>query len=218
MGDITRKALYQKTMNLASLLDLSGPCGVPLCMDHVQDLTQLSDKALLEQSLKTPRAFEVLVARYQKEFLSRAFFVVKSRDEAEDVVQDTFVRIYRFAPRFKESHGTFKAWATTILMNVARTRYQRQARDWRRNAPLEPEHYESLAAPSDKDAVLAKDTIERALEKAPEEVAALLRLTFIDGLSYEDIAEREGVTVGAIKTRVHRGKKVLRAIITKLEI
>lgn len=205
-------------MHTSSLLDFHFLSSILLWMDHAQDLQQLSDEALLERSLKAPHTFEVLVARYQKDFLNRAFFVVKSRDEAEDVVQDTFVRIYRFAPRFKQSHGTFKAWATTILMNVARTRYQKQAKQWARTSTLEPEHYESLAAPSEKDAVLAKDTIERALEKAPEDVAVLLRLAFIDGLSYEEIAEREGVTVGAIKTRVHRGKKVLRSIIGTLDI
>ena len=205
-------------MNCASLLDFWGLSSVPLCMDHVEDLNTLSDEALLERSLRTPQAFEILVARYQKDFLNRAFFVMKSRDEAEDVVQDAFVRIYRFAPRFKASHGTFKAWATTVLMNVARTRYQKQVKEWGRTATLEPEHYESLAAPSQKDAVLAKDTIERALEKAPQDIAGLLKLAFIDGLSYEEIAEREGVTVGAIKTRVHRGKKVLRTIIGELDI
>lgn len=205
-------------MILASSIDFCGTLRVLSCMDHVQDLNNLSDEVLLERSLKEPQAFEVLVTRYQKDFLNRASFVVKSRDVAEDVVQDTFVRIYRFAPRFKESHGTFKAWAMTILMNVARTRYQKQAKEWGRTSTLEPEHYESLAAPSEKDAILAKDTIERALEKAPQEVASLLRLAFIEGLSYEEIAEREGVTVGAIKTRVHRGKKVLRTIITELDI
>lgn len=205
-------------MRSALFIDIYDVCSVPSSMDHVQDLQQLSDEALLGCSLKNPHAFEVLVARYQKDFLNRAFFVVRSMDEAEDVVQDTFVRIYRFAPRFKESHGTFKAWAMTILMNVARTRYQRQVKDRGRVAPLEPEHYESLAAPSQKDASLARDTIERALKHAPDEIAVLLRLAFIDGLSYEEIAEIEGVTIGAIKTRVHRGKKVLYSIITKLEL
>src|SRR3989344_4136990 len=111
-------------------------------MDHVYDLTALSDEELLARS-------------------------VKSRDEAEDVVQEAFIRIYRFAPKFDGESGTFRAWAVTILMNVARTRYQKQATARGRFAPLTPEHYESLAAPSPKDAAYAKDAIERALLRAP---------------------------------------------------
>lgn len=205
-------------MSIATYLDFLGPSSVVLGMDHVHDYTEMTDEALLKAALKSPSAFEALVARYQREFLDRAFFVVKSRDEAEDVVQDTFVRIYRFAPRFKASHGSFKAWAITILMNVARTRYQKQAKQWGRQATLEPEHYESLAAPSEEEAKLARDTIERALKRIPEDTAGVLRLAFIEELSYAEIAEREGVTQGAIKTRIHRAKKVLRKAVDELDI
>jgi len=184
-----------------------------LWIDTVHDLSSLSDEALLEQALSTPSVFEVLLARYQKEFLERAMYVVKSRDEAEDVVQDAFVRIYRFAPRFKAEHGSFRSWAMTILMNVARTRYQKQAKGWVRNVELSNEHYESLAAPSEKDALLAHDALERALTLLPEDISRLLRWAFIDGLSYEEIGEREGISAGAVKTRVHRAKKALKKVL-----
>lgn len=205
-------------MTIATRLDFSRTMSVLLGMDHAHAYTALTDEALLDRAVRSPSAFEALVARYQREFLDRAFFVVKSRDEAEDVVQDTFVRIYRFAPRFKASHGSFKAWAITILMNVARTRYQKQVTKRGREAVLEPEHYESLAAPSEKEAHLARDTVARALERVPREVAGLLRLAFLEGLSYAEIAEREGITEGAVKTRVHRAKKVLRRALHELEI
>jgi RNA polymerase sigma-70 factor, ECF subfamily len=205
-------------MTISSSFDFSNPLGLVLVMDTLRDYTEMADEALLERALKSPSAFEALVARYQREFLDRAFFVVKSRDEAEDVVQDTFVRIYRFAPRFSASHGTFKAWAVTILMNVARTRYQKQAKEWGRTATLESEHYESLAEPSGEEAHLARDTVERALAQVPKDVAGLLRLAFLDGLPYAEIAEREGMTEGAVKTRVHRAKKVLRQVIDQLDI
>ena len=182
-------------------------------MDHVYDLTALSDEELLARSVESPSAFEVLLSRYQKTFLERAEYIVKSRDEAEDVVQEAFIRIYRFAPKFDGESGTFRAWAVTILMNVARTRYQKQATARGRFAPLTPEHYESLAAPSQKDAAYAKDAIERALLRAPEDVAVILKLAYLEELPYQQIAERLEVSVGAVKTRVHRAKKVLRDII-----
>lgn len=206
------------TFTQTASFDSSDAIRVPSVMDYVHDLSTLTDEQLLTQSLKSPSAFEVLVTRHQKDFLERATYVVKSRDEAEDVVQDTFVRIYRFAPRFNESYGTFRSWAMTILMNVARTKLQKRTRDWLRTTQLEPEHYESLAAPSEEDAMLAKDTVTRVLARAPEDTAHLLRLVYLEGLSYEQIGERESITVGAVKTRVHRAKKVLQKLIQDLDI
>lgn len=185
-------------------------------MDQVFDLHALTDEELLTRSIAAPSAFEVLLSRYQSQFLDRAMHVVKSRDEAEDVVQETFVRIYRFAPRFDAGAGTFRAWGMTILMNVARTRFQKQALQRGRVALLDPDHYESLAAPDTKEAAYAKDTVERALKEAPPETAEVLRLAYIEELPYQEIAERLSVSVGAVKTRVHRAKKLLRGIIGTL--
>lgn len=183
----------------------------------IEDLSSLSDEALLADSFKNPSSFELLMARYQNQFLSRAQAVVRSRDAAEDVVQDAFVRIYRFAPRFDGTQGNFRSWSLTILMNVARTHYQKNARERGYVAPLDPEHYESLGDASipDKEGHegYAKEVMEKALAQAPTDVAHILRLAFIEDLPYKDIAEKEGISVPAVKTRVHRAKKVLRDII-----
>lgn len=184
---------------------------------HIDDIAKLSDESLLSYALEHPDAFEVLVRRYQHEFLERALRVLRNRDDAEDTVQDTFVRIYRFGGRFRGAQGTFKSWALTILLNTARTRYQKKAREWKRTAPLTPEHYETLASPSERDAVHAKDIIERSLALLGEETAVLLRLAFIEELPYEEIATRSGMKVGAVKTRIHRAKKSLRALIGSID-
>lgn len=185
---------------------------------HTDDLGALSDEALLRYSLKNPSAFELLIIRYQKVFFERASQVTRSADEAEDVVQDAFVRIYRFAPRFDEKAGAFHSWAMTILMNVARTKYRKQTLEHVRIAPLSPEHYESLASPSSEDARHAKDILERAFPFLPADARTILKLAFIDDLPYHEIAAREQVSVGAVKTRVHRAKKILRTIIGTIDI
>ena len=182
------------------------------------DFANLSDEALLELSLNTPSAFETLLSRYQSQFLVRAQGVLRSRDAAEDVVQETFVRIYRFAPRFKGEHGSFKAWSLTILMNVARTHYRKSARDRGEVALLDPEHYESLPDESkryggESDAAYAKEVVEKALPKVSEEVAQILSLAYLEDLPYKEIAETLGISVAAVKTRVHRAKAELRRVI-----
>jgi RNA polymerase sigma-70 factor (ECF subfamily) len=185
---------------------------------EVDDLLSLSDEALLALSLKKPGVFEVLVTRYQNQFLSRAQAVVGNRDAAEDVVQETFVRIYRFGAKFTGEQGSFRAWSVTILMNVARTHYSRSAKNRSHTAPLEPEHYESLADNSihqkEGNEAYAKEVITKALDKAPADVAEILSLAFIDGLPHAEIAEKLGLSTAAVKTRVHRAKAVLRDIIS----
>ncbi len=185
---------------------------------EVDDLLSLSDEALLALSLKKPGVFEVLVTRYQSQFLSRAQAVVGNRDAAEDVVQETFVRIYRFGAKFTGEQGSFRAWSLTILMNVARTHYSRSAKNRSHTAPLEPEHYESLADNSihqkEGNEAYAKEVIEKALNKAPADIAEILSLAFIDGLPHAEIAEKLGLSTAAVKTRVHRAKAVLRDIIS----
>lgn len=188
----------------------------------LEEFRTMPDEALLELSLKKPSAFEALVTRYQSQFLSRAQAVLRDRDRAEDVVQETFVRIYRFAPRFSAAHGNFRSWSLTILMNVARTHYQKTARDRGHTAPLEPEHYESLADNSihakEGDEAYAKEVIEKALPLAPKDTADILRLAFIHGLPHAEIAQKLGVSTPAVKTRVHRAKAELRTIIKEHNI
>ena len=189
-------------------------------MGYLDDLSNLKDEELLALSLSRPSAFELLVVRYQSEFLSRAQAVTGSRDTAEDVVQDAFIRIYRFATRFRGEEGSFRAWSLTILMNVARTHYRKAVGDRSHTVQLDPDHYESLRDTSivEKEGVseYAKDVIVKALGKAPDDVARILSLAFIDDLPYKDIAEREGLSVAAVKTRVHRAKAVLRDIVSSM--
>lgn len=80
-----------------------------LSIGVIPDIQTLSDEELLALSQKKPSAFEFLVSRYQSQFLTRAQMVVKTRDAAEDVVQDAFVRMYRFAPRFDAAQGNFRS-------------------------------------------------------------------------------------------------------------
>lgn len=183
----------------------------------MDDLNADSDEELLALSISKPSAFELLISRYQSQFLARAQGVLRSRDAAEDAVQDAFVRIYRFAPRFDAENGSFRAWSLTILMNVARTHYRKAARDRGEVALLDPEHYESLADPDavtgEGDKAYAREVVAKALPKVSKDVAEILSLAYLEDLPYKDIAEKLGISVPAVKTRVHRAKAELRKFI-----
>lgn len=199
------------TMTRSQSLDGGQRSTLPLYIPVI-DLTTLTDEELLTRSLSAPSAFEQLMVRYQREFLARAQAVVKSRDDAEDVVQETFVRIYRFAPKFSAENGTFRAWSVTILMNVARTRYQKVAKERGVFAKLEDEHFVSLAEVGrpEHEAYLDRKEVERVLGKVDQDTAEILTLAYLEGLPYEEIAELKKTSIGAIKARVHRAKLAVR--------
>lgn len=185
---------------------------------NVSEYDTLTDEDLLRLSLKKPAAFEVLMTRHQREFLARAQAVVKSRDDAEDVVQETFVRMYRFAPRFNAANGTFRAWSVTILMNVARTKYQKKAKERDVFADLEDKHYENLGDDRVHQHYLDEDTVSRVLGLVDAATAEILTLAYIKALPYEEIAKLKETSVGAVKARVHRAKIMVRNALGEMQV
>ncbi len=170
----------------------------------------ISDEEVLRISAQHPDMFAILVERYEKPFYRKARAVVKVHEDAQEVVQDTFTRIYLFANKYKQQNGArFSSWAYAILNRVAFTRYQKLKRTNSATAPLMVEQYEALPDGDDMLATLTvRDEVLRALAQLPETAARALRLQFLEGYTQKEMARREGVTVSAIKTRVHRAKKM----------
>lgn len=177
------------------------------------DADTASDAELLMRSAREPELFAVLVRRYESALLRRAKTILRSPEDAEEAVQDAFTKMYLYADRYHAQEGaTFSSWAYTILNRVAYTKYgaRRKERDTR--TELEPEHYESL--PDAKAEFLEDLTIRNevlaALAKLPEAAAQILRLQFIEGKTQDEIAASENLSVSAVKTRVHRAKKLFK--------
>jgi RNA polymerase sigma-70 factor (ECF subfamily) len=173
---------------------------------------ELSDVQVLTASRKDPALFELLVERYEAAFMRKARTILYSKEDAEEVVQDTFTRIYLYADKFKEQEGaSFSSWAYTILTRLAYTQYQKTKKLRNRTTDLEPETYERLP---DESAFLEdlslRDEVIMAFSRIPESAARILRLQFLEGKSQEEIAAAEHSTVSAVKTRVHRAKKLFK--------
>ncbi len=171
------------------------------------------DEDLLFKSIENPEVFEYIVDRYQDAFLRKAKYILKSKEDAEDVVQEVFTKIYINASRFKEQEGaTFKSWGYKILVNTSLTRYQRLKKLNRRTADLDPEFYELL--PDKKSRQFENheiyDYVLSTFSKIPDNLSRVLNMYFLEGHSQKEIANKEGVSIGAIKTRVHRAKQAFR--------
>jgi RNA polymerase sigma-70 factor, ECF subfamily len=175
-------------------------------------LEALTDEEVLRLSRKDPEAFTALVARYEDAFMRKARSILYSKEDAEEVVQDTFTRIYVYADRYQSQEGAqFSSWAYAILTRLAFTRYQKLSKHRKANVPMETETYERLPDSSDfRDELTVKDEVLVALARLPESAARVLRLQFIEGKSQDEIAQAESASVSAIKTRVHRAKKLFK--------
>src|SRR3989344_2787025 len=177
------------------------------------ELSTLTDAEVLACSQKEPELFALLVRRYEAPLLRRARTILRSPEDAEEAVQDAFTKIYLYADKYREQEGaSFSSWAYTILNRVAYTKYVARRKESGRTATLEPEHYESLP---DVRAEFLEDLSVRnevitALAKLPEAAAKILRLQFIEGKSQAEIAKAEELSIPAVKTRVHRAKKLFK--------
>lgn len=179
---------------------------------------QMKDEEVLEKSLKHPSLFAVLVDRYEEAFLRKAEGIVRSREEAEDIVQETFTKIYFNARRFQPQEGaTFRSWAYKILVNTTFTHYQKVKKRTGTRVDLDPELWDILPDPAgnfyDEDSM--RDYVASFLARMPSQLAKPLKLHFLDEYSQKEIADMEGTTVSAVKTRIYRAKAEFRKLLDK---
>jgi RNA polymerase sigma-70 factor (ECF subfamily) len=156
-------------------------------------------------------AFETIVTRYYARCLRFAHGMLRDPSDADDVVQETFVRLYRALPRYEERQR-FDSWLFRILGNCCRTanalHQRREAQDIDDDRVLE-----TLAAPERPDAAFEAewgDEVRRALAEIPEYNREIFLLHYVEGFSYEEIERITGVRQSALKMRVKRASDHLR--------
>ena len=181
---------------------------------------ELSDEELLTLSISRPSIFEQIVSRYEEAFLRKARRILGDREEVVDVVQDTFTKIYLNAARFKKQEGaSFKSWAYKILINTTFTYHQKLKKTGEFSAHLDQEIWDLIPDLSQKDWAKEnfRDQVASVLSRMPKNLANILHLHFIEDVPQAEIAEMEGVSVSAVKTRVHRAKKEFKKVSDSLE-
>jgi len=174
---------------------------------------KMRDEDILVLSIKKPSAYEYLVVKYQEAFIRKAKSIIGNREEVDDIVSEAFTKIYLNADKFKEQPGaSFKSWAYKILINTAFSYYQKLKKEAGFTQSLDPEIYEMLPDPkiSEIDKKDLRDSIALALSSLPEMFGRVLKLHFIDDKSQKEVASIEGISISAVKTRIHRAKKELK--------
>lgn len=179
-------------------------------LDDSTGSTQLPDEEVLAASLKTPSLFALLVRKYEEPFMRKALSIIREREEAEDIVQETFTKIYLYAPKFKKQEGAqFSSWGYRILINTALTHYAKKKKRGSHVAELDEEIWQLIPDRSLRQFEKKEltDLVASVLTRMSPVFAKALSRFFLEGKSQEEMAQEEGVSVGAIKTRVHRAKK-----------
>jgi RNA polymerase sigma-70 factor (ECF subfamily) len=155
-------------------------------------------------------AFRVLVERWQGRILGFLVRSLGSEPEAEDVAQETFVRICRSAGTYRPE-GRFASWLFRIAGNLARSRTRRRKiLRFIRFDPTEHEIPEAPRAEQDLRRRELREALGQALDRLPERQREAFVLRYDAQLSHADIAGELGTTVSAVETLLHRAKLALR--------
>lgn len=164
------------------------------------------------------QAFEKEALPHMDALYRTALRMTKNVGDAEDLVQEALVKAYRFWDKF-ETGSNCRAWLFKIMTNVFINEYRSKSR-----SPMsvnvddidDSYLYGQLAANSDGDnpekelfAKMLDDDVKKAIDELPDDFRIVVVLSFIEGFSYQEIAEIADLQLGTVKSRLHRGRKLL---------
>lgn len=177
-----------------------------------------------KRSKERREQFEALAKRYHRDVFNAALRMTGSYPDAEDLTQETFLKAYMAFDQF--TMGTnFRAWLLRILTNTHINRYRRAMRSpdtiaWEdlteggsRRVPEEADQ-----GPLPEEEVLASipdETIGPALAALPDEFREAVILSDMHELSYKEIADALGIPLGTVRSRIFRGRRLLREALTE---
>ena len=178
-----------------------------------------TDEALAQRAREgDTRAFEMLVNRYQARLYNYIRRMMGNAAEAEDLFQDTFMKVYNNLDRFRPE-GSFRGWLYRIATNTCRDALRRRKLRWafsldaRRNpddVPLGERYSANSPDPAEK---AAESELAERLAAAVQALSVKHRSVFLmaryDGMSYEEIAETLKIPVGTVKSRMNKAVNTL---------
>ncbi len=176
-------------------------------------------KVLIPLSEHKRTKFEDVSLQYMDLLYSSALRLTKNSAEAEDLVQDTYLRAYRFFEKFQEGTN-FKAWIFRIMTNTFINRYRKKARSPQQvelekvSFFIEDEGpgYESITNnvfEQDTYRELFDDEINGALDRLSDNFREIIVLADVEGLTYKEIAEKAEIPLGTVMSRLFRARRML---------
>ena len=153
-------------------------------------------------------AFNDMVNNYKDRLMNVIGRMLSSQEEAEDIVQETFIRVYQHRQSFDFKH-CFSTWIYTIALNLARNELRRRKR-FKFQDIFDMQGKESEIAVEMKLPSQYGPVLEREIKALPEKYKTALILRDIQEMSYEEVAQIMQVPLGTVKSRVNRARAILR--------
>lgn len=178
----------------------------------------MNDEAILVARLRSPHtresAFRELVAKYQRQLYHHIRSIVLNHDDANDVLQNTFIKVFRGIDGFKEESKLY-TWLYRIATNESITFLNQKAKKYQVSSEaLMLKATENLAA----DVYFEGDAFELALQKAihqlPPKQQLVFKMKYFEDMTYEDLSEILETSVGALKASYHHAVKKIEELLT----
>jgi RNA polymerase sigma-70 factor (ECF subfamily) len=164
------------------------------------------------------KAFELLVSKYQRKLMRLVSRLVHDQAEAEDVVQEAFIKAYRALANFR-GDAAFYTWLYRIGINTAKNHLVSQGRRAPTSTDADIEEAETfvdadgLRDMNTPESLLASKqiaaTVNSAMMSLPEELRNAISLREIEGMSYEEIAEVMSCPIGTVRSRIFRAREAI---------
>ncbi|CUA97702.1 RNA polymerase sigma factor RpoE [Thiomonas bhubaneswarensis] len=179
-----------------------------------------SDAVLVQQvQAGQQKAFDLLVAKYQRRIYRLVLRFIRDPALAEDVAQETFLRAYRAIGQFR-GESQFYTWLYRIAVNTAKKAISDDIRDPTVSEGDASGHDEETFSPTEllsnhetpESILVSKEivqTVNAAMESLPEDLRMAITLREIEGLSYEDIAEAMQCPIGTVRSRIFRAREAI---------
>ncbi|HEV2879317.1 MAG TPA: sigma-70 family RNA polymerase sigma factor [Candidatus Eremiobacteraceae bacterium] len=198
--------------------NFSGPGRYTIANGGSAIIAQVTDEELVDLVLRGDgNSFTPLVERHKRGIINFVYALVRSPQEADDISQETFMRAYAHLKTFNPKLAKFSTWLYQIARNTARTYLMKERRRPQTEDLFEDETLDQKlpdqrphAAPEAR--LLASDderVLREALRRIPEKMRTALVLRYFRHLEYQEIADTMTVSLGNVKTLIHRGKAAL---------
>lgn len=172
------------------------------------------EAALIEAARSDPEAFAEVVLRYQDRLYNYLYRMTGSREDAQDLTQEAFVRAYRALPRFN-LEAPFRPWLYKIATNLAinHLKGRKPSIVLEEYVPSPPNEY---SPERQVEAAETQRLVSQAIAQLPEHYRSVVLLRHVEELSYEEIARTLDLPLGTAKVRLHRARAALQEKLTAL--
>ncbi|WP_410605440.1 RNA polymerase sigma factor SigE [Amycolatopsis sp. lyj-90] len=165
----------------------------------------------VDETAWTPPSWDEVVREHADRVYRLAYRLTGNAHDAEDLTQETFIRVFRSLASYKP--GTFEGWLHRITTNLFLDMARRRSRVRMEGLP---EDTDRIVGDDPSPEQVYSDThldpdLQAALDELPPEFRAAVVLCDVEGLSYEEIGATLGVKLGTVRSRIHRGRQALRA-------